>query len=182
VAALYCCLLVLKSRQFVFQQHSAKKNFDPIPVTSPKHVSKPETFAKEKPAGAPKRVEKALPQWFIDLVRPLVRAGSRLVWRLEHKGIEKHSRRQRGHHWPANHQSYGDPFWLSIPVNRPIRYLAWSEAFSCRCGKAIRLLAPGRSKSRGVTGGNTSLAHLAPRWRCDCNFSRRRARNRLTVR
>lgn len=106
----------------------------------PKHVSKPETFAKEKPAGAPKRVEKALPQWFIDLVRPLVRAGSRLVWRLEHKGVENIPA-DSGVIIAANHQSYGDPFWLSIPVNRPIRYLAWSEAFSWPVvGKAIRLL------------------------------------------
>ena len=29
----------------------------------------------------------------------------------------------------ANHQTYVDPFWLSIPVKRPLRYLAWDEAF-----------------------------------------------------
>ena len=41
----------------------------------------------------------------------------------------------------ANHQSYGDPFWLSVPIRRPIRFLAWSEAFSWPViGKAIKLL------------------------------------------
>ena len=29
----------------------------------------------------------------------------------------------------ANHQTYIDPFWLSIPIKRPLRYLAWDEAF-----------------------------------------------------
>ena len=29
----------------------------------------------------------------------------------------------------ANHQTYVDPFWLSIPVKRPLKFLAWNEAF-----------------------------------------------------
>ncbi|HEV8168780.1 MAG TPA: lysophospholipid acyltransferase family protein, partial [Pyrinomonadaceae bacterium] len=29
----------------------------------------------------------------------------------------------------ANHQTYLDPFWLSLPIKRPTRYLAWSDAF-----------------------------------------------------
>jgi 1-acyl-sn-glycerol-3-phosphate acyltransferase len=29
----------------------------------------------------------------------------------------------------ANHQTYIDPFWLSLQIKRPIRYLAWSDAF-----------------------------------------------------
>ncbi|MEJ7618089.1 MAG: lysophospholipid acyltransferase family protein [Pyrinomonadaceae bacterium] len=29
----------------------------------------------------------------------------------------------------ANHQTYIDPFWISAPIKRPTRYLAWSEAF-----------------------------------------------------
>jgi len=29
----------------------------------------------------------------------------------------------------SNHQSYIDPFWISIPILRPVRYLAWSVAF-----------------------------------------------------
>jgi len=30
----------------------------------------------------------------------------------------------------ANHQTYIDPFWLSVPIKRPLRYLAWSDAFN----------------------------------------------------
>jgi 1-acyl-sn-glycerol-3-phosphate acyltransferase len=103
-------------------------------------VSNSETLTKEKAAAGSKRVESALPQWFINLVRPVIRCGSRVCWRMEHKGVENIPV-NGGLIIAANHQSYGDPFWLSIPVKRPIRYLAWSEAFSWPVvGKAIRLL------------------------------------------
>jgi 1-acyl-sn-glycerol-3-phosphate acyltransferase len=73
-------------------------------------------------------------------MRPVVRFGSRVFWRLEHKGIENIPANE-GLIIAANHQSYGDPFWLAIPVKRPIRFLAWSEAFSWPLiGKVIRLL------------------------------------------
>ena len=73
-------------------------------------------------------------------MRPVVRLGSRVVWRMKHKGVENIPA-NCGLIIAANHQSYGDPFWLAIPVKRPIRFLAWSEAFSWPfIGKAIRLL------------------------------------------
>lgn len=82
----------------------------------------------------------ALPQWTIDLMRPIVSVGSRVFWRLEFKGIENIPQ-DTGLIVAANHQSYGDPFWLAIPIKRPIRFLAWSEAFSWPVvGKAITLL------------------------------------------
>jgi 1-acyl-sn-glycerol-3-phosphate acyltransferase len=30
----------------------------------------------------------------------------------------------------ANHQTYIDPFWVGVPVRRPMRFLAWDAAFS----------------------------------------------------
>lgn len=40
----------------------------------------------------------------------------------------------------ANHQTYIDPFWLAIPIKRPLRFLAWDEAFQWPLvGKVIRL-------------------------------------------
>jgi len=95
----------------------------------------------ERKAGAgSKRVESVLPEWLINLMRPVISVGSRLFWRMEHKGLENIPP-AGGLLIAANHQSYGDPFWLSIPVKRPIRFLAWSEAFSWPIvGKAIRLL------------------------------------------
>jgi 1-acyl-sn-glycerol-3-phosphate acyltransferase len=94
-----------------------------------------------KKAGAgSKRAETALPEWSINLMRPIIHLGSRIFWQLEHKGVENIPTNS-GLIIAANHQSYGDPFWLAIPVKRPIRFLAWSEAFSWPIvGKAIRLL------------------------------------------
>jgi len=94
-----------------------------------------------KKAGADsKRVETALPEWSISMMRPIIGLGSRVFWRLEHKGIENIPT-EGGLIIAANHQSYGDPFWLAVPIKRPIRFLAWSEAFSWPVvGKAIRLL------------------------------------------
>ena len=94
-----------------------------------------------KKAGArSKRVETALPEWSISLMRPIIGVGSHLFWRLDHKGVENIPP-NGGLIIAANHQSYGDPFWLAVPVKRPIRFLAWSEAFSWPVvGKAIELL------------------------------------------
>jgi 1-acyl-sn-glycerol-3-phosphate acyltransferase len=83
----------------------------------------------------------ALPQWTIDLVlRPTVRLSSRLLWRLRFRGVE-HIPATGGLVIAANHQTYLDPFWISIAVYRPIRYLAWSEAFKVpMLGRAMEWL------------------------------------------
>lgn len=73
--------------------------------------------------------EKALPQWLMNSLRPVIRYFSKLFWGLEHKGVENIPQ-HTGLIVASNHQSYGDPFWLSIPIRGSIRYLAWSEAFS----------------------------------------------------
>lgn len=76
----------------------------------------------------------------LDVARSLVGSFSSIFWRLEHKGVENIPP-DSGLIIAANHQSYGDPFWLSVPINRPVRFLAWSQAFSWPVvGKAIKLL------------------------------------------
>ena len=85
-------------------------------------------------------MQMALPQWSINLMRPVIEAGSRVFWQLEHKGLENIPQNS-GLIIAANHQSYGDPFWLALPIKRPVRFLAWSEAFSWPVvGEAIGLL------------------------------------------
>ena len=102
-------------------------------------MSNQETNSNKSGSGS-KRPETALPEWSINLLRPIIGFGSGVFWRLEHKGVENIPT-GGGLIIAANHQSYGDPFWLAIPVKRPIRFLAWSEAFSWPVvGKAIRLL------------------------------------------
>lgn len=99
-----------------------------------------EPSLRNQPAERSKPVEAALPQWTIELLRPVIGVFSSIFWRLEHKGVENIPT-DTGVIVAANHQSYGDPFWLSVPIKRPVRFLAWSQAFSWPVvGKAIRLL------------------------------------------
>ena len=73
-------------------------------------------------------------------MRPVLYIGSRIYWRLEFKGLENIPA-SGGLIIAANHQTYVDPFWLGIPIKRPLRFLAWSEAFSWPVvGKTITLL------------------------------------------
>ena len=69
-----------------------------------------------------------LPQWSLELIRPVVHAASRVFWKIEFRGVENIPA-QGGIIVAANHQTYLDPFWLSLPIKRPTRYLAWSDAF-----------------------------------------------------
>ncbi len=81
-----------------------------------------------------------MPEWLISVLRPIIASFSRLCWGIKLEGVENIPD-DTGLIIAANHQSYGDPFWLSIPIKRPIRFLAWSEAFSWPVvGKAIGLL------------------------------------------
>ena len=85
----------------------------------------------------PSRATNTVPQ---RLIRPVIGFGCRLFWRIELRGVENIPA-NTGLIVAANHQSYGDPFWLSIPIKTPTRYLAWSEAFQWPLvGKAIELL------------------------------------------
>ncbi len=94
----------------------------------------PDESARSKSAAG------ALPQGFINLLRAPIGVLSQLLWQVEHKGVENIPA-DAGIIVASNHQSYGDPVWLSLPIKRPIRYLAWSEAFSWPLvGNVIRLL------------------------------------------
>jgi len=69
-----------------------------------------------------------LPPWFINLIRPVGRVLSRLIWRLNYKGLENVPK-EGGLIIASNHQTYFDPFWLGFPIERQLRFLAWSEIF-----------------------------------------------------
>ncbi|HVF22138.1 MAG TPA: lysophospholipid acyltransferase family protein [Pyrinomonadaceae bacterium] len=61
-------------------------------------------------------------------MRPVVGVISRVFWRIEFRGLENIPQ-HGGVIIAANHQTYIDPFWLSLKIKRPTRYLAWSAAF-----------------------------------------------------
>jgi 1-acyl-sn-glycerol-3-phosphate acyltransferase len=69
------------------------------------------------------------PQWALELMRPMVGVVSRVLWKIEYRGVENIPQ-NGGVIIAANHQTYLDPFWLSVKIKRPIRYLAWSAAFA----------------------------------------------------
>lgn len=80
------------------------------------------------------------PRWLTELLRPAVRLISRALWRINFRGVENIPA-EGGVVIAANHQTYVDPFWISLPVHRPLRYLAWSEAFKWPvAGRAIEAL------------------------------------------
>ena len=82
-------------------------------------------------AGDAVREPRMLPQWALDLIRKIIHVLSRLLWNVRFVGeanIPPHE--QGGLIIAANHQTYVDPFWISLLVKRPTRYLAWNEAFA----------------------------------------------------
>jgi len=71
-----------------------------------------------------------MPQWVFDyVIRPGFGGFLRAVNRIRFRGLENIPA-GGGVILAANHQTYLDPFLLSIMLKRPTRYLAWNEAFS----------------------------------------------------
>lgn len=80
------------------------------------------------------------PQWLLDAMRPAIRGLSRALWRISYLGRENIPE-EGGLVIAANHQTYVDPFWVGSGVPRPVRYLAWNEAFKWPLmGRALELL------------------------------------------
>ena len=80
------------------------------------------------------------PQWLLDIFRPFVRIGCRLLWRMVWLETQ-HIPRGGPLIIASNHQTYIDPFWISCPIKRPVRYLAWDAAFDWPAvGPVMRLL------------------------------------------
>jgi 1-acyl-sn-glycerol-3-phosphate acyltransferase len=80
------------------------------------------------------------PEWVLNAIRPMVSAVSRALWRISYRG-EEHVPEEGGLIIAANHQTYVDPFWIGSRVRRPVRFLAWDEAFRWPvAGKALELL------------------------------------------
>jgi 1-acyl-sn-glycerol-3-phosphate acyltransferase len=64
--------------------------------------------------------------WLFNFSRHLVGLASRLYFRIEFFGYEKVP--MTGPLIVApNHVSYLDPFWVSIPIKRPLHYMTWDK-------------------------------------------------------
>lgn len=118
----------------------------------------------EREAGRGGGEPAALPQWAVEwIVRPALHAAFKLIWKLRLVGIENIPPPERGGLIiAANHQTYVDPFWISAPVKRPIRYLAWSEAFKVPVlGTALELLGAWPLQ---VEGGDPTAIRRSLQW------------------
>ncbi|MFN2529831.1 MAG: lysophospholipid acyltransferase family protein [Pyrinomonadaceae bacterium] len=62
------------------------------------------------------------------MFRTVIGGLSRTLWKIQFVGTEN-IRESGGLIVASNHQTYIDPFWISLPIKRPTRYLAWSAAF-----------------------------------------------------
>lgn len=83
---------------------------------------------EKRPRNGTQPETKAMPQWIIEAIRPLGLGLSKVLWRTSYKGLE-HVPLKGGLVIAANHQTYIDPFWVGLPIKRPLRFLAWDEAF-----------------------------------------------------
>jgi 1-acyl-sn-glycerol-3-phosphate acyltransferase len=86
------------------------------------------TYPSKKVETRPQSGRTIFPQWALEILRPVVGFFSRLFWKIEFQGVENVPA-CGGLIIAANHQTYIDPFWLSLRIKRPTRYLAWSAAF-----------------------------------------------------
>jgi 1-acyl-sn-glycerol-3-phosphate acyltransferase len=100
--------------------------------------------------------------WYFRFVRATCAAFFRFYFRLEFHGLENVPT-----HGPfilsPNHQSYFDPFWVSIPFRYPLRYMTWDRfIYMPVIGHFIRTLGafPVKLAKSDRAALRLSLAHL----------------------
>lgn len=104
------------------------------------HLSDTRTFSRTQTPTKQRSDTVVLPQWVLDAIRPAVRSLSRLLWDLRFEGRENIPS-EGGLIIASNHQAYLDPFLISIPIKRPVRYLAWNVALRWPLiGRLMRVL------------------------------------------
>jgi 1-acyl-sn-glycerol-3-phosphate acyltransferase len=105
--------------------------------------------------------EFVLPEWFFGLVRPPLNFLWRGLFKIRYLGNE-HIPQTGGLIIAANHQTYIDPFWLSIPIKRPLRFLAWDAAFDWPLvGKLLGLFGAWPLQ---IEGSDPSAIRRTMRW------------------
>jgi 1-acyl-sn-glycerol-3-phosphate acyltransferase len=70
------------------------------------------------------------PSWAANLLRFFVYTFSKLIWQIKFYGTENIPQNlQSGLLVAPNHQTYLDPFWVAVPINRRMRFMAWDKAY-----------------------------------------------------
>ena len=80
---------------------------------------------------------------------------SKTLWRIEFEGTENIPHNASGGLLVApNHQTYIDPVWVTLPVKRKFRYMAWDAAFEWFfVGSLMRKLGAFPVKTANLKGG-----------------------------
>lgn len=68
------------------------------------------------------------PLWFLGLCRPILWLLARLLFRIHFHGVE-HVPRSGPVLLAPNHVSYLDPILVTMPIRRPLYYIAWEPFF-----------------------------------------------------
>ena len=81
-------------------------------------------------------------QIVISAIRVVGWTISKLFWQIEFHGVENIPQKLPGGLVVmANHQTYLDPMWICLKINRKYRFMAWDGAFNSNfLGKTIRYL------------------------------------------
>lgn len=81
-------------------------------------------------------------QFVIEAIRIVGGTISKIFWNIEFHGVENIPQDSKtGLVVMANHQTYLDPMWICLKINRKYRFMAWDGAFGWAfVGKAIRYL------------------------------------------
>ncbi|MCM3871797.1 MAG: 1-acyl-sn-glycerol-3-phosphate acyltransferase [Pyrinomonadaceae bacterium] len=117
------------------------------------------TISHERSTGRSKPGEFVLPQWLINAMRPGFRLIGRTFWNLKLKGVENIPE-DGGLIVASNHQSYLDPFAISVPIKRAIRFLAWNEAMNWPfLGKVMQVLGAWPLQLEGSDPGAIRRSH-----------------------
>lgn len=87
------------------------------------------------------KIEKPSPA-LVGIVRYFVLFVSKILWRIKFTDTQNIPQNLKGGLIiTSNHPTYIDPFWVSLPVKRDLRFMAWDEAFRWFfIGKFIKLL------------------------------------------
>jgi 1-acyl-sn-glycerol-3-phosphate acyltransferase len=77
--------------------------------------------------------------FFISVLRPLALFLSQLLFNIKFHGVE-HIPKEGACIVTPNHFTYADPIWITIPIYRRVRYMAWSRMFEIPLlGRVMRL-------------------------------------------
>ena len=98
----------------------------------------------------------------VGFVRSLALIISRALWFIRFKGVEHLGDvNGRGVIVVANHPTYLDPVWISLPIKRHLRFMAWDEAFEWPLvGPLIRYLGAFPVKHRSGIAKSTIVESL----------------------